>query len=147
MQKKHLLLLLVLYIAATGVTYGVIAKVLKKSSAAPASSTSGDQTQQVADQKNGDQGTSALGKLLTVSPSDPRDQICPLNGKKYTQAEKDRWSQRRPLAVMIENSPDARPQSGLTHADLAFEAMAEGGVTRFMAVFYCDVQTDDNTLA
>jgi len=41
----------------------------------------------------------------------------------------------RPLAVMIENHPDARPQSGLSSANLVYEAIAEGGITRFMAVF------------
>lgn len=40
-----------------------------------------------------------------------------------------------PLAVMIENHPDARPQSGLGQANLVYEAIAEGGITRFMAVF------------
>jgi len=38
-------------------------------------------------------------------------------------------------AVMIENSPDARPQSGLKDAGVVFEAIAEGGITRF-AVLY-----------
>ena len=37
--------------------------------------------------------------------------------------------------VMIENSPDARPQSGLTAAGVVYEAEAEGGITRFMAVY------------
>lgn len=37
--------------------------------------------------------------------------------------------------VMIENSPDARPQSGLKDAGVVFEAIAEGGITRFMALF------------
>lgn len=37
--------------------------------------------------------------------------------------------------VMIENSPDARPQSGLDQAGVVFEANAEGGITRFMAIF------------
>lgn len=37
--------------------------------------------------------------------------------------------------VMIENSPDARPQSGLTQADMVFEAIAEGGITRFLALY------------
>jgi hypothetical protein len=39
------------------------------------------------------------------------------------------------LAVMIENHPQARPQSGLGQAELVFEAIAEGGITRFMAVY------------
>jgi hypothetical protein len=38
-------------------------------------------------------------------------------------------------AVMIENSIDARPQSGLSQAGVVFEALAEGGVTRFMALY------------
>ena len=38
-------------------------------------------------------------------------------------------------AVMIENSPEARPQSGLKDAEIVFEAIAEGGITRFMALF------------
>lgn len=37
--------------------------------------------------------------------------------------------------VMIENSPDARPQSGLLQADTVFEAIAEGGITRFLALY------------
>jgi hypothetical protein len=38
-------------------------------------------------------------------------------------------------AVMVENSIDARPQSGLSQAMVVFEAVAEGGVTRFMALY------------
>ena len=37
--------------------------------------------------------------------------------------------------VMIENSQDARPQSGLSSAGVVFEAIAEGGITRFLALF------------
>jgi hypothetical protein len=37
--------------------------------------------------------------------------------------------------VMIENSPDARPQSALIDAGVVFEAIAEGGITRFLAIF------------
>ncbi len=44
-------------------------------------------------------------------------------------------SQLPVTAVMIENSPDARPQSGLVDAGIVFEAIAEGGITRFMALF------------
>ena len=36
---------------------------------------------------------------------------------------------------MVENTPDARPQAGLGEADLVYEAIAEGGITRFMAVY------------
>ncbi len=36
---------------------------------------------------------------------------------------------------MIENSPDARPQAGLKDAGVVVEAVAEGGITRFLALF------------
>lgn len=42
---------------------------------------------------------------------------------------------RRPAAVMIDNSKAAQPQSGLSGADIIYEAYAEGQVTRLMAVF------------
>lgn len=67
----------------------------------------------------------------------PKTEECPLNGAMYSKPEKDLWSVRRPLGVMIENSKPARPQSGLSSADVIYEAVAEGGITRFMAVFYC----------
>lgn len=37
--------------------------------------------------------------------------------------------------AMIENSMDARPQSGLIDAGIVYEAVAEGGITRFLALF------------
>lgn len=67
----------------------------------------------------------------------PKDKICPLNGAMFTKTEEERWSTRRPLTVMIENHADSRPQSGLSKADIVYEAVAEGAITRFMAVFYC----------
>lgn len=39
------------------------------------------------------------------------------------------------VAVMIENAPQARPQSGLDGAQVIYEMMAEGGITRYMAFF------------
>lgn len=39
------------------------------------------------------------------------------------------------IAVMIENSSAARPQVGLTSADVVYEAVTEGGITRFMALY------------
>lgn len=44
-------------------------------------------------------------------------------------------SKRHVTAVMIENSPDARPQSGLSEAGIVYEAVAEAGITRFVALY------------
>lgn len=43
--------------------------------------------------------------------------------------------QARPIAVVVENDPVARPQFGLTEADVVYEAVAEFNLTRFVAVF------------
>lgn len=40
-----------------------------------------------------------------------------------------------PFLVMVENSQNARPQSGLSYADIVYETSAEGGIPRFMALF------------
>lgn len=56
----------------------------------------------------------------------------PLNG---VQVADEAATKRAVTAVMIENSPDARPQSGLAEADVVFEAVAEGGITRFIALY------------
>lgn len=82
-----------------------------------------------------------------VDPSIPRDEVCPLNGVMYTLKEKDIWDKYRPLAVMIENSEEARPQSGLSRADIVYEALAEGWITRLMGVFYCNTPLENITFA
>lgn len=45
-------------------------------------------------------------------------------------------AKRPPVTVVIENLyPNARPQSGLSSAGVVYEALAEGGITRYLAVF------------
>lgn len=85
--------------------------------------------------------------LIVIPPEAPKNQECPLNGMMYTQLEKDAWSKRRPLAVMVENHLESRPQNGLSKADVVFEAVVEGGITRFMPVYYCAAQVKDVLIA
>lgn len=49
--------------------------------------------------------------------------------------DKAPWVNNRPLAVMVNNHVDARPQSGLVEADLVYEVVAEGGITRYLTFF------------
>lgn len=67
----------------------------------------------------------------------PKTESCPLNGVLYSKQQKQWFEKHRPLGVMIENHENARPQSGLLGADVIYEAVAEGGITRFLAMFYC----------
>jgi len=61
----------------------------------------------------------------------PTTKQSPLTGREVAIADAD----RAVTAVMIENSLEARPQSGLYEADMVFEAIAEGGITRFLALY------------
>lgn len=76
---------------------------------------------------------------VTEEPNEPRTESCPLNGALHTKTAKDNWATRRPLAIMVENHTESRPQSGLSSADIVYEAVAEGGITRFMGVFLCNL--------
>lgn len=61
----------------------------------------------------------------------------------FTKGEKQIWEDRRPLTVMIENHSESRPQSGLSRVDIIYEAVAEGGITRFLAIYYCGAAAED----
>lgn len=56
---------------------------------------------------------------------------CPLNGEKVPLSSLG----LRPLAVVVDNSASGRPQSGLGEACVVYETLAEGGITRLLAIF------------
>ena len=68
----------------------------------------------------------AVDKSLKVNLQAPKVAECPTNGEMYTQAEADLWNTHRPITAMIENNIEARPESGLSKADVVYEAVAEG---------------------
>lgn len=59
---------------------------------------------------------------------------CPLTGERLADPS---LASRRPIAVKIEASSVAGPQSGLSRADIVFEHLTEGGITRFTAIYLC----------
>ena len=69
-------------------------------------------------------------------PLEPRTEVSPINGLLFTKNEISKLKEKRPVAVMINNHQEARPQSGLNSADVVFEALAEGGITRFLSIFW-----------
>ena len=122
---------LILYLISTGLSFAAFTYLGKTSPTSSGSPTA----------QNGNQ------EHFAVDPSIPRTEICPINGKMYTKQEKQVWDGRRPLAVMIENHADSRPQSGLSRADVVYEAVAEGGITRFMGIFYCGIAAQSMNFA
>lgn len=59
----------------------------------------------------------------------PRE-ICPLTGLPEMKPGV-------PVAVVIDNHRDALPQSGVAAAEVVYEAVTEGGITRLLAIFHC----------
>jgi hypothetical protein len=70
----------------------------------------------------------------TPTPSPTPDPKCPLTGADAPSAE---VAERPAVAVKVENNPVAYPLSGLDEAEVVFEELVEGGVTRFMAIYHC----------
>lgn len=74
----------------------------------------------------------------TPSPEPTPVAIAPLTGEGVDDAA---VGSRPALAVKIENTKAARPQAGLEDADIVYEELVEGGVTRFFAVFQSELPT------
>jgi hypothetical protein len=72
-----------------------------------------------------------IEQKIEIKPPQQTVYISPLSGRVVTKE----LSLRPVTGVMIENSVDARPQSGLYDADLVYESLAEGGITRFLSLY------------
>jgi hypothetical protein len=62
----------------------------------------------------------------------------PLTGRLVTVAA----SRRHPIAVMIDDQFDARPQAGFNAASIVWQAPAEGGIPRYMMIFQENIPKD-----
>jgi hypothetical protein len=63
----------------------------------------------------------------------PKPVVWPLNGRPTGTTK---VPARPAVAVKIENSVQARPQSGLQQADIVWEQVVEGGISRYVAVYH-----------
>ncbi len=75
----------------------------------------------------------------TPSPT-PTGEATPSGEFPLTGVATDRPRTGEPvLAVKVDNATAAAPQVGLEHADIVYEQVVEGGVTRFLALFHSDL--------
>lgn len=119
-DKKILLLAFIVYLVLTGASYYLFAKSpLAKQFSSPVPP------------KVDDKGKIVFDETL------PKTEVCPMNGVKYSKQQKVWWEKQRPLGIMIENHENSRPQSGINSADITYEVVAEGGITRFLNIYYC----------
>jgi DUF3048 family protein len=76
-------------------------------------------------------GEKARPVAVTPTRSHPVQLVSPFTGEPVP-------SLNRVLAVKIDNIVYARPQTGLTHADIVYVLPVEGGLSRFLAIFSSD---------
>lgn len=124
MDKKIVIIAIVVYITSSIISYGFFNALLR--------GTLGNVTSPVPPPKK-----TASGSLM-FDDTLPKTEACPINGTMYSKQQRQWWEKHEPLGVMIENHQDARPQSGISYGDIVYEAMAEGGITRFLVIFYCN---------
>jgi len=74
--------------------------------------------------------TRAQTPAPTAAPT-PGLVAAPLTGRLVTRE----LAARHPIAVMVDDQSDARPQSGFTEASVVWQAPAEGGIPRYMMIF------------
>lgn len=126
-MKKIFILGFVVYLIAAGASYAVFSQKNPASTNTTGESSNSENLGEVTNDY----------EALTFDPNAPKTEPCPLTGVKYGADQRQWWEAHRPLGVMIENHLEARPQSGLFAADVIYETVAEGGITRFLAVYYC----------
>ncbi len=85
----------------------------------------------------GDDDSGATARETTTTRA-PKPTLAPLTGKKVSGSVADRAA----LSVKIDNARIARPQTGIDAADIVFEELTEGGITRFLAVFHSQLPPD-----
>lgn len=82
----------------------------------------------------GGDDTSGDGGDNAPAAQEEEPTLCPLTG---VEAAGGVDVERPALAVKIDNAPPARPQAGLDAADIVYEELGEGGLTRFLTIFHC----------
>ncbi|MDQ3986161.1 MAG: DUF3048 domain-containing protein [Actinomycetota bacterium] len=75
-----------------------------------------------------------LGDKIPIISEITEPDTCPLNGEEPNNAD---LIGRPAVAVKVENAQLAYPLSGLGNAEIVYEEVVEGGVTRFMAIYHC----------
>ena len=77
----------------------------------------------------------SISTMVPVDPEpEPEPQLPYVNPLTGEGCETD-IGQNRPVAIMLNNLKKALPQLGVSQADIIYEVVAEGGITRMLGVF------------
>jgi hypothetical protein len=90
--------------------------------------------------KDKEKATDSKGKdvIGVVELPEVEDVILPYQAP-FTGLRGEKEFTNRPVLVTINNHPYARPQSGIAKADIVYEMVAEGNITRLLALFQSEL--------
>lgn len=76
-------------------------------------------------------------ETIIDKPQTDKEEVAakPVNTYPLTGVGTDEEVNHRAVSVMVNNHPKARPQSGLSKADVVYEVLAESNITRFLAIY------------
>ena len=83
----------------------------------------------------GNAPTPIQNAVEAVTGIEPTPPTCPLTDAPTPGGNEA--PRRSLLAVKVENTDAAYPLTGLDKADMVYEEVVEGGITRFVAIFHC----------
>ncbi|HCG4535958.1 TPA: DUF3048 domain-containing protein, partial [Salmonella enterica subsp. enterica serovar Typhi str. AG3] len=86
-------------------------------------------------------------KVVEANTNNTSEEVVPVTGEEstfpyfapFTGMGVANEITQRPILATINNYPDARPQSGLESADVIYEMLAEGDVTRLLALYQSEI--------
>ena len=125
-MKKHFIFILIIFLVSCSSTQEVVSEQETTTTFLETPTT------QVL---NNTEDTSTTTTVVNISYEFDIEKMSPLTGKELPP---EVWLNRprRLLAFKVDNNLAARPQSGLQEADAVYELLVEGGMTRFLALFY-----------
>ncbi|MDR1797406.1 MAG: DUF3048 domain-containing protein [Clostridiales Family XIII bacterium] len=85
----------------------------------------------------GDEGAAAAAGGSAAEPEE--EQVTPIYPLTGEVAPDKKATEARIISVKIENTPEARPQLGVVDADVVYESITEGGITRFNCLYQSTV--------
>lgn len=128
-QYRKILLIIIIFLAIA--IFALVFMLLTNKKSQNNSVTNSSSTEISSSQETTIISTSTSTATATPIPKVPD----PLTGEMIEQREYDRLASLTMIPIVVENHPDARPQSGLSQAEAVYEYLAEGGITRYLAVF------------
>lgn len=77
-----------------------------------------------------------IEKIAIANPPVFKSKTNPINGMPISETTYNEMKNKKVFTVVINNHEHARSQNGLSEADMVMEVLAEGGITRYVGVFY-----------